>query len=301
MSTPALDSRTPPKMSMPGISAVRAWWLAPLVLGLLALYVPTWLMLSRTVWVSDEQGHGPIILVVSLWLMWRKREELLALADQPAKISGSLALLFGVLLYFVGRTQQLDTFEVASKIFILGGLFLWMKGWAAVRLMLFPLCFLIFMVPLPSVLVQIVTVPLKMAVSYCAEAILYAVGYPVARTGVILSVGPYQLLVADACAGLNSMFTLEALGLLYMNLMNYKSVARNVVLAILVVPISFFANIIRVMILVLVTFHFGDEAGQGFVHDFAGMVLFMVALVLILATDSLLNLFFKRKPEAVAA
>jgi len=301
MSTPALDSRTPPKMSMPGISAVRAWWLAPLVLGLLALYVPTWLMLSRTVWVSDEQGHGPIILVVSLWLMWRKREELLALADQPAKISGSLALLFGVLLYFVGRTQQLDTFEVASKIFILGGLFLWMKGWAAVRLMLFPLLFLIFMVPLPSVLVQIVTVPLKMAVSYCAEAILYAVGYPVARTGVILSVGPYQLLVADACAGLNSMFTLEALGLLYMNLMNYKSVARNVVLAILVVPISFFANIIRVMILVLVTFHFGDEAGQGFVHDFAGMVLFMVALVLILATDSLLNLFFKRKPEAVAA
>ncbi|MCE2915676.1 MAG: exosortase B [Rubrivivax sp.] len=301
MSTPALDSRTPPKMSMPGLSAVRAWWLAPLVLGLLALYVPTWLMLSRTVWVSDEQGHGPIILVVSLWLMWRKREELLALADQPAKISGSLALLFGVLLYFVGRTQQLDTFEVASKIFILGGLFLWMKGWAAVRLMLFPLLFLIFMVPLPSVLVQIVTVPLKMAVSYCAEAILYAVGYPVARTGVILSVGPYQLLVADACAGLNSMFTLEALGLLYMNLMNYKSVARNVVLAILVIPISFFANIIRVMILVLVTFHFGDEAGQGFVHDFAGMVLFMVALVLILATDSLLNLFFKRKPEAVAA
>jgi exosortase/archaeosortase family protein len=78
-------------------------------------------------------------------------------------------------------------------------------------------------------------------------------------------------------------------------------VARNVVLAILVIPISFFANIIRVMILVLVTFHFGDEAGQGFVHDFAGMVLFMVALVLILATDSLLNLFFKRKPEAVAA
>jgi exosortase B len=301
MSTPALDSHTSPKMVTPGLSAVRAWWLAPLVLGLLALYVPTWLMLSRTVWVSDEQGHGPIILVVSLWLMWRKREELLALADHPARIAGSLALLFGAFLYLVGRTQQLDTFEVASKIFIIGGMFLWMKGWAALRLMLFPLCFLFFMVPLPSVLVQVVTVPLKMAVSYCAEAILYAFGYPVARTGVILSVGPYQLLVADACAGLNSMFTLEALGLLYMNLMNYKSVARNVVLAILVIPISFCANIIRVMILVLVTFHFGDAAGQGFVHDFAGMVLFMVALVLILATDSLLNLFFKRKPEAVAA
>ncbi|MBQ1765961.1 MAG: archaeosortase/exosortase family protein, partial [Aquincola sp.] len=146
--------------------------------------------------------------------------------------------------------------------------------------------------PLPSVLVQIVTVPLKMAVSYVAEVILYQFGYPIARTGVILAIGPYQLLVADACAGLNSMFTLEALGLLYMNLMNYTSVARNVILAALVIPISFAANIIRVMILALVTYHFGDEAGQGFVHGFAGMVLFMVALVLILATDKALGWCF---------
>jgi exosortase B len=159
---------------------------------------------------------------------------------------------------------------------------------------------MIFMVPLPSILVQIVTVPLKMAVSFCAEAILYAMGYPVARTGVVISVGQYQLLVADACAGLNSMFTLEALGLLYLNLMNYKSMARNVTLAILIIPISFCANIIRVMILVLVTYHFGDSAGQGFVHGFAGMVLFMVALVLILATDSLLGLFMGRGSKTSA-
>ncbi len=108
--------------------------------------------------------------------------------------------------------------------------------------------------------------------------------------GVILSVGQYQLLVADACAGLNSMFTLEALGLLYMNLMKYASLTRNVLLAALIIPISFAANIIRVMILVLVTYHFGDEAGQGFVHNFAGMVLFMVGLALMLGCDKLLRL-----------
>jgi len=100
------------------------------------------------------------------------------------------------------------------------------------------------------------------------------------------------LLVADACAGLNSMFTLEALGLLYMNLMNYKSAGRNITLAILLVPISFCANIVRVMILVMVTYHFGDEAGQGFVHGFAGMVLFMVALMLMLIVDKLLGFVF---------
>jgi exosortase len=131
-----------------------------------------------------------------------------------------------------------------------------------------------------------------------ASNILHFMGYPVGRSGVVLTVGQYQLLVADACAGLNSMFTLEALGLLYMNLMRYASVARNVTLAILIIPIAFTANIVRVMVLVLVTFHFGDEAGQGFVHDFAGMVLFMVALVLMLVTDSVLNIFFRKERKA---
>jgi exosortase len=137
-----------------------------------------------------------------------------------------------------------------------------------------------------------VTAPLKSAVSAVASSLLYAAGYPVGRSGVIMTVGPYQLLVADACAGLNSMFTLEALGMLYMKLMGYTSVKRNVALAILLIPTAFFANIVRVMILVLVTYHFGDEAGQGFVHGFAGMVLFMVALVLMLMLDKVLGLFF---------
>jgi exosortase/archaeosortase family protein len=85
------------------------------------------------------------------------------------------------------------------------------------------------------------------------------------------------------------MFTLEALGLLYMNLQGYTSKLRNVLLAILIVPISFTANVIRVVVLVLVTYHFGDAAGQGFVHEFAGMVLFGVGLVIMLGTDSLLG------------
>ena len=300
MSAPSsLDS---PTNSPPGLKLAAGLpiWVVPLLVGLAALYIPTYMMLAKTVWASDEQGHGPIILAVSLWLMWRKRLDYLALPDQPAVVAGTVSMAVGVLLYVLGRTQQLDTFEVASQIFIIGAIFLFMKGWSALRLMAFPLFFQIFMVPLPGILVQVLTVPLKMAVSYVAEVILHTAGYPVARTGVVISVGQYQLLVADACAGLNSMFTLEALGLLYMNLMNYKNMTRNVALAILIIPIAFCANIIRVMILVLVTYHFGDEAGQGFVHGFAGMVLFMVALTLMLITDNLLNLFMGRPKKALA-
>jgi exosortase B len=177
------------------------------------------------------------------------------------------------------------------------GLLLLFLGRRAIRLIWFPLLFLLFVVPLPSSVVGLLTAPLKAAVSTVAAKLLYSLDYPVARQGVMLSVGQYQLLVADACAGLNSMFTLEALGLLYMNLMRYTSAVRNVTLAVLIIPISFAANVVRVLILVLVTYHFGAAAGQGFVHGFAGMVLFTVGLLLILATDWLLRLTFKPTDE----
>src|SRR5206468_12381231 len=104
--------------------------------------------------------------------------------------------------------------------------------WAVVRVAAFPIFFLLFAVPLPGPLVDMLTQPLKQGVSYVAEQIGYAFGYPISRTGVILMVGPYQLLVADACAGLKSMFTVEALGLLYMNIVGHTSKLRNLLLAV---------------------------------------------------------------------
>lgn len=200
-----------------------------------------------------------------------------------------------MLMYVAGRSQRVLMLEMGSLIPLLVALLLLFRGKQGLKAAWFPLFFLIFMVPLPLTLVTAATTPLKIAVSSVASDLLYAAGYPVGRSGVVLSVGAYQLLVADACAGLNSMFTLEALGLLYMNLMNYTSLRRNVFLAVAILPISFVANIIRVLILVLVTYHFGDEAGQGFVHGFAGMVLFMVALALMLALDHGVNIALKMR------
>lgn len=272
-----------------------------LLVGFLALYLPSYWVLGHTVWPTDEQGHGPIILAVAAWLMWRKKDDFAALVAKPALVPAVLLLAFSLSLYVFGRAQSILLFEVGSKIPFLLGLLLLFKGWGGARLLWFPLFFLLFMIPLPEALVSAVTGPLKSAVSAVATQLLYSLGYPVGRSGVMLTVGQYNLLVADACAGLNSMFTLEALGMLYMNLMNYKSVARNVTLAILLIPISFAANIIRVMILVLVTYHFGDAAGQGFVHGFAGMVLFMVALCLMLLVDKPLGWLMERRQVGAGA
>ncbi len=278
----------------PGMDPVA---LGLLLLGFLAMYVPTYAWLAQNVWASDEQGHGPIILALSLYLLYAKRHELASLPAVADPWTGGPLLLLGVLLYALGRSQFILFFEVISQIVVLTAIVLLFPGRKALLLIWFALFFMLFMVPLPGSVVAAITAPLKSAVSAVAAEILYQVGYPVARAGVLLSVGPYQLLVADACAGLTSMFTLEALGLLYMNLMKYTNVARNITLAILIIPIAFVANIVRVMILVLVTYHFGDAAGQGFIHSFAGMVLFMTGLTLILATDRVLRLAFTGKNE----
>jgi exosortase/archaeosortase family protein len=111
---------------------------------------------------------------------------------------------------------------------------------------------------------------------------------------VILQVGPYQMLVADACAGLQTLFTLEAMGLLYLNVVQHSSLLRNITLAILIIPISFTANVIRVCALILITYYFGDEAGQGFLHGFAGMVLFLSSLLLIITADTALRQLSKK-------
>lgn len=265
-------------------------WIA-VALGLAALALPTFVGLFRTIWATDEQGHGPIVLGLSIWLLWRKWPELSSLEGaSPRPVWAWPIIVLACLIYALGRSQAILIFEVGSLVLMLAGIVLLLRGPKQLKAIWFALFFMLFMIPLPSSVVDALTQPMKTAVSYAAEQILYAVGYPIARTGVTLQIGPYQLLVADACAGLHTLFTLEALGLLYLNVVRYSSAFRNVALAILIVPISFSANVIRVMVLTLVTYHLGDEAGQGFLHGFAGMVLFMTALMLIIGVDSLLRL-----------
>lgn len=272
---------------------VRVW---PIVLGLLFLYIPTYLHLINGLWQTEEQAHGPIVLFVVIYLVWIERKFFFGKSSDSKRqpVLGWLMFLFGIFLYIVGRSQDILLFDIGSQIPIFIGILLITRGFSALRAFWFPLFFLVFMIPLPGVLVDAVTMPMKIAVSYVAEFILYNLGYPMARTGVILQIGQYQLLVADACAGLHTLMSLEALGLLYLNIVKSSSVFRNITLAILIIPISFTANVIRVITLTLITYYFGDEAGQGFMHGFAGMLLFVVALMLIIWIDSLLQFIEKK-------
>ncbi|WP_240668252.1 exosortase B [Piscinibacter defluvii] len=272
--------------------------LALVVAGLLALYVPLLWDWSAGAWSIETQGHELLVMAIAAWLVWRRREELLALPDRPALLATTLVFAAALGCYLLGRLLGVFRLELLSIILLPAALVLCFKGWAGLRTIWFALFFLLFTVPLPFSLVLTITGPMKTAVSAVGVQLLQWVGYPVGRTGVIITIGQYQLLVNEACAGLQTMFVLEAMGLLYTNLMNHQSLLRNALLAVLVVPVAFLANVVRVVSLTLITYHFGDAAGQGFLHGFAGMVLFMVALVLVIAVDGLLGRVLPTPREA---
>ena len=270
----------------------------PIGIGLLAICIPSFYHLMQTTWQTEENGHGPIILIVVFWLIWQKRDAIINAPRKPSFILGWASLIISLLAFIVGRSQSIDTIEVAALIPMLIGILLLMRGWQAVRALWFPLFFMLFLIPLPGLLVEIITGTLKQNVSGVAEEILYTVGYPIARQGVMLTIGQYKLLVADACSGLNSMFSLSALGLIYLYLMQYRNWMHSALLLLSVLPIAFAANVIRVMALALITYYFGDEAGQGFAHMAAGMVLFIAALLMLMAFDGVLRLIFFRRRAA---
>jgi exosortase B len=262
--------------------------LAAIATGFAALALPVLWDWWSGLWADETQGHEGLIVAISALLLLRQRGRLASLTI-GAPAAGAAVLVVGLLLYVAGRAEESLRLQLGSIIVVLAGVIVSVKGRAGLRAAWFPLFFMLFALPLPFSFVLAVTAPMKTAVSMTATHMLDLLGYPVGRAGVVITVGQYQLLVNEACAGLQTMFVLEAMGLLYASLVDRASMLRNVLLAALVVPIAFVANVVRVFVLCLITYHFGDAAGQGFLHGFAGLVLFTVALALIVGVDHALD------------
>jgi len=285
----AVETQTTRATSQGDLGSERAphWIFA--IAGFLLMYAPVYWHASQTHWNREEHAHGPLILLIAAWLVWQLRESLLRLSPVPkSQWLGWIWLVLGVSIYLLGRALNFSILEFGAQPVVAAGAVLLCAGRQGIQLLWFPLAFLVFTIPLPGSFVDAATGPLKQWVSVCAEHALAWMGYPVGRSGVMLTVGNYQLLVADACSGLHSMFTLAAMGSLVLYLKARTSRLHNLVMLGLILPISFAANVIRVLILVLVTYHLGDEAGQGFLHGAAGIVLIVVAMLSFIAVDAVL-------------
>lgn len=268
------------------LPSARGW---PVLLGLVALFAPGYVEMWQTLWQTDAYDYVPLIAVIVAWLFWRERAQIFA-DHSPSTgdlVLGALLLLAGLLLQVIGRSQSIPTFEFGAQLPIFAGALLLLRGQRSLRAAWFPLVFLAFMVPLPGWWLSALTSPLKLWIGASALEILYAFGLPVAQNGVFFSIGPYQLLIADACSGLYSMFSLSAVGVLYVYLADRQSLLQRLIMLLSILPIAFVANLIRVLVLILVTYYAGADAAQS-IHDLSSPILFLGAVGMLLALDVLL-------------
>ena len=265
-------------------------WPALLAASCIAAYVPTIRGLIDGPWQTEQEGHGPLIIAASLWLVWQSRDQLRTVKLSPAPIVGWVCLALGLFLMFVARTQDILPVEAFSIIPVITGCVLLSAGWQMLRILVFPIGFLIFAVPVPDWMIDAATVPLKVFISDSVTRILYAAGFPVAQNGVMIMIGSYQLLVKDACSGMNSIFALSAIGVFYAYAFRWQEKVRSVILLLSIIPITIAANFIRVITLVLIAYYGGPDLLEGTVHDLTGIGLFVVAEILLFLLDGILGL-----------
>jgi exosortase B len=272
-----------------------------LAIGCLLLALPTMVQVARDTWSTEQGGHGPLVFATGLWAIWRELKT--NTVDRKPGNPWVGFPLFGlsICLFVVARITgilEIEAFTMYAS--LVAGAYL-IFGGAVLRAIWFPLVYLAFALPPPDTVVAAVTQPLKIAISEWAVSLLYLAGYPVANSGAIIQIGQYQLLVAAACAGLNSLVTLAALCLFYVYLRHRSNLVAFLVVAVAAIPVAIISNFVRVLVLVLVTYHFGDAAAQGFIHDFAGLLMFAVALLTIFGVDQLATPLFGRHHSEVAS
>lgn len=273
------------------------WSIAALValaLGALAILVPTMRFVARESWSTEQGAHGPIVLATGLWLLVRLWPYAMQVAKRPPLYFSLPLLLLLLPAYAVSRVTQIIELEgYLVYAVVLTGLYS-LVGGAALRRLWFPLFYIAFIFPPPESIVWAITMPMKIGISKAAVWLLSALGYPIGAEGVVIYVGQYELLVAAACSGLNSIISLSAITLFYIYLRHEAEWQYAAFLAFLIVPVALIANFIRVLILILLTYHAGEAAAQGFLHNFAGIAMFVVALLTMFGIDSLLKPLWDR-------
>jgi exosortase len=256
-------------------------------LGILAVLVPTLIAVGQVSWATEQGGHGPLVVATGLWLVTRQWSGSVGLrhaGSAPVALIWIGASLAVYILTRITGIVELESFAMYGA--LLGAVYaLW--GPAVLRHFWFPIVYLALALPPPETLVAAVTQPIKMWISTAAVDLLSMLGYPIASSGVTIQIAQYELLVAAACAGLNSIISLTAIGLFYVYILHNANYRYAALLLLAILPAAIFANFARVIILILVTYHFGDAAAQGFIHNFAGVTMFAISLLAIFGIDSL--------------
>ncbi|MFM9828590.1 MAG: exosortase V [Sphingomonas sp.] len=260
----------------------------PLLLGFVVLAIPTLISVAQQSWATEAGAHGPIVLATGLWLLSYNKITMRHAGRLPT-VYWLVPTVLACAVYVPARAFDFISLE-AGGLYLLGLVVtLILVGEKELRRHIFPFFYLAFVIPAPGWLLDKITLPLRAFVTSASVHLLQPLGYPVAQQGVSLAIAQYQLLVEDACSGMNSLIGLIAISQFYIYLMHRASWRYALVLVALVIPIAIVVNIMRVITLVLLTYYQGDGVAQGFLHETAGMALFVVALMITYAVDIVLQ------------
>jgi len=252
-------------------------------------------------WANDEDyTHGFLILPLALYFVWERRQKLLAMEARPGLLGAGL-LAVGLLMLVVGSVGAELFLQRFSLIVVLAGLVWLVLGAAFLRELLFPIAFLVFMIPLPAIVMNAIAFPLQLFAAQSATFCMQVAGIPVLREGNTIVLSNTTLEVVEACSGIRSLQALLALGAVY-GYFTQKAVWKRWALLVLSVPIAIAANAFRVAGTGFLAHFIGAEAAQGFYHSFAGWIVFAVAFVLLLGAGTLLSRVPDgRRPSAPSA
>jgi len=269
-------------------------WQGLLLVGVLAfLYAPVIRLLVYQWYHDADYSHGFLVPVLSAFLIWQRRDKLRLIPRRPAPwgmliVLGSLGLLF---LGSLGAELSL------TRISLLGtmcGLIVYFTGFQILRAMAFPMAFLLFAIPIPQVVYNEIVFPLQFIASKFATRVLEMLNlFPIMREGNVLVLPHMTLEVVEACSGIRSLMSLLALAAGYGYLVE-RSVLVRWILVVAMVPLAILSNGTRVMITAIMANYLGPKAAEGFMHEFSGWVIFVVATIMFLALHSLISLVRKK-------
>jgi exosortase len=256
------------------------------IVGFVVLYWGVFARLAQD-WMNDDNySHGILIVPLALYFVWERRQ---ALADSPQASSwlGLPVIATGLGLLVAGLLGAELFLPRVSILFTIAGSVLFVLGWRALRILAFPLAFLLLMIPIPAIIFNQIAFPLQLLASQVGEAGLNVAGVPVLREGNVMILAHTTLEVAEACSGIRSLISLLTLGIVFGYFTDPRGGVR-VAIAAASVPIALLTNGLRVAGTGIAAHYIGPEAAEGFFHTFSGWLVFIVAFILMFMVTRLL-------------
>jgi exosortase A len=239
-------------------------------------------------WIHlPDFSHGFLIPVVSFYFVYERRKQL-SILTPSGSWAGFVLLLFGIILLFLGNLSTEYFTMRFSLLVVTGGVVLFLLGRDYFKTLLFPIAFLIFMIPIPSILMDRITFPMQLFASKVAALTLYLIGIPILREGNVMLLANTSLEVAEACSGIRSLISLLALSVVFAYI-SQKVIWKRVLLFLSTFPIAIIANAARVSGTGILAHYYGDRVAQGFFHGFSGWILFVVAVVCLFVVGTFLS------------